>query len=148
MADAPPTLPAWWPEAAVSLATAIAARLGWLLRSERRQKATDRRGTAAESVIAEIDRRRLRLPEPWVDEVRREASTVSAAQMRIHEDAVRVHGDPLGELRPRVSALEQDRARQDERFDRMERALDATQRTTQETALLLARIAGRLGVEE
>lgn len=141
MADAPPTLPAWWPEAAISLATGIAARLGWLLRSERRQKATDRRGTAAESVIAEIDRRRLRLPEPWVDEVRREASTVSAAQMRLHEDAVRVHIDAQSDLKHRVISLESGQGRQDERLERIESKLDAGQ-------LLLARIAGRLGVEE
>lgn len=150
MADAPPTLPAWWPEAVTGIATAIAGRLGVLLFRERRQKASDRRGTAASAVLAEIERSQPahRLPTPWVEQVRSEAAAVSAAQMRLHEDHVRVHVDTLSELRPRVAALEQERGRQDERFDRMERVLDATQRTTQETALLLARIAGRLGVEE
>lgn len=150
MADAAPQVPGWLAEAAGTIAAAVAARLAWLLRAERKGKASDRRHTAAAAVLAEIERSQppYRLPSPWVDQVRSEAAVVSSAQMRLHEDHVRVHVDTLSELRPRVAALEQERGRQDERFDRMERVLDATQRTTQETALLLARIAGRLGVEE
>lgn len=148
MADAP--LPAWWAEAAGTIAAGVAARLAWLLRTERRQKATDRRHAAAQAVLEEIERSRpeYRLPSPWVEQVRAEAAAVSAAQMRVHEDHVQGHIQTLGELRPRVAALEAERLRQDARLDRIEEHVDATRQAAQSTALLVARMAGKLGVEE
>lgn len=147
MADA---LPSWWAEAAGTVAAAVAARFAWLLRTERRQKATDRRQTAAAAVLEEIERSRpaYRLPTPWVDQVRTEAAAVSAAQMRVHEDHVRGHIEALGELKPRVTALEAERVRQDQRLDRIEEHMDATRQAAQSTALLVARMAGKLGIEE
>jgi hypothetical protein len=113
MADAQSPLPPWWAESAIALLSAATARLGWLHWGKRRSESRDRRASATAAVLAEIETSRPapRLPTPWIVQVREEATAVSLAHMRAHEEAIRPRVEELVETRHRIASLEGERER-------------------------------------